>query len=238
MKLKHLFLALGLSAMASQALADARTMQQKLQKQLPPGQSVQVKETPVPGLYEITLDGQVFYISGDGRYAFQGNLIDLQTKQNLTEPAKQKARVDLLKALPLDKTITYSARGKQKREVWVFDDLDCPYCRKLHAIFPKLQEAGVTIHVLFFPRNGLGSESYYGAIRVWCAEDRRKAFDEAMETGKVPDTRVCRHPINEHLALAQKIGVTGTPYMVLDDGEVIPGYVPPKMLIEHLVGKR
>ncbi len=236
MKLKTLFLAFGLTLATHQALADAKTMQQKLQKQLPPGQSVQVKDTPVPGLYEITLDGQVFYISGDGRYAFQGNLIDLKTKQNLTEPAKQKARIALLKTLPLDKAITYPAKGKQKREVWVFDDLDCPYCRKLHAVFPKLQAAGVTIHVLFFPRNGLGSESYFGAIKVWCAKDRRKAFDEAMETGRVPDTKVCRHPINEHLALAQKIGVTGTPFMVLDNGEVIPGFVPPKMLIQHLVG--
>ncbi len=238
MKLKTLFLTLGLTLTAHQVLADAKALQQKLKQQLPPGSTVQVKDTPLPGLYEITLDGQVFYISRDGRYALQGNLIDLKTKQNLTEPAKRAARIALLKALPLDKTITYPAKGKQKREIWVFDDLDCPYCRKLHAIYPKLQQAGVTIHVLFFPRNGLGSGSYYGAIKVWCAKDRRKAFDTAMETGKVPNVKVCRHPINDHLALAQKIGVTGTPFMVLDDGEVIPGYVPPKMLIEHLVGNR
>jgi len=240
MKIRTVALALGVSLLSLQVQADGHAMQiqKKLQKQLPPNSNVQVKDTPVPGLYEVTLDGQVFYLTGDGRYAFQGNLIDLKTRRNLTEPAKQKARVALLKTLPLDKTITYPAKGEQKREIWVFDDLDCPYCRKLHAIYPKLQAAGVTIHVLFYPRNGLGSDSYYGAIRVWCAQDRRKAFDEAMETGRVPNTKVCRHPVNEHLALAQKIGVTGTPFMVLDNGEVIPGYVPPKMLIEHLVGKR
>ena len=223
-----------LLAASNQVMADAAALEKRLKSAAGPAADIHVKDTPIKGLYEITADGQVFYISEDGRYALRGDMLDLKTRENLTEPAKQRARVKLLKQLKPDQMITYPAKGNPVREVWVFDDLDCPYCRKLHKLFPRLQEKGVTIHVLFYPRGGLGSMSYFNAIKVWCSPDRRKAFDEAMESGKVAEVKVCRHPINEHLALAQKIGVTGTTFMVLDTGEVIPGYVPPQQLIPYL----
>ena len=238
--MKRWMLAGALTVLATGALADAAAdLQKKLAERLGPTAQVEVEKTPIKGLLQVIADGQVFYMTADGRYLFKGQLLDLKTRQDLSEPALRKARIRLLRSLPADLTITYPAKGKQKREIWVFDDLDCPYCRKLHKVFPRLQAAGVTIHVLFFPRNGLGSPSYYGAIRVWCSKDRRKAFDEAMDTGQAPtDGQVCRHPINRHLALAQKLNVTGTPYMFLDDGEVIPGFVPPKKLIEFLTAGR
>ncbi|HIQ40193.1 MAG TPA: DsbC family protein [Sulfurivirga caldicuralii] len=223
-----------LLAATTQVWADAATLEKRLQANAGPAADIQVKDTPIKGLYEITADGQVFYISGDGRYAVRGELLDLQTRTNLTEPARQQARISLLKQLKPEQMITYPAKGKPVREIWVFDDLDCPYCRKLHKLFPKLQENGVTIHVLFYPRSGLGSTSYFNAIKVWCSGDQRQALDQAMVSGQVAEGKICRHPINEHLALAQKIGVTGTPYMVLDTGEVIPGYVPPGELIPYL----
>jgi thiol:disulfide interchange protein DsbC len=231
---KQVGVAVGLLMLAQGVWADANALEQRLKQNLPPATQISVKDTPINGLYEVSTDGQVFYLSEDGRYAIQGQILDLQTRQNLTEPAKQAARVQLLKKLQPDEVITYPAQGQKKREVWVFDDIDCPYCSKLHKIFPKLQTAGITIHVLFFPRGGLGSKSYFDAVKVWCSKDRRQAFDIAMETGQVPDAGVCRHPVSEHLALAQKIGVTGTPYMVLDNGEIIPGYIPPSKLIPYL----
>ncbi len=223
---------------APTVLADAQDLERKLKAAAGPTADIHVKDTPIKGLYEITADGQVFYVSGDGRYALRGDLLDLKTRENLSEPARQKARVSLIRQLAPDQTITYPAKGEPVREVWVFDDLDCPYCRKLHRLFPRLQEKGVTIHVLFYPRGGLGSMSYFSTIKVWCAPDRRKAFDMAMTSGKVEEVKICRHPINEHLALAQKLGVTGTPFMVLDTGEVIPGYVPPEQLIPYLTKKQ
>lgn len=233
--MKKLFYALAITGvLAGTAWADAAKLQAELQKNAGPNRPISVKDTPIKGLYEVQADGQVFYLDESGRYAIQGDLLDLKTRNNLTETARNEARKVLLQAFPKEKTITYPAKGKQVREIWVFDDLECPYCKKLHKLFPKMQEKGITINVLFYPRSGLGSQSYYGAIKVWCSADRHKAFDEAMETGKVPEAKICRHPINEHLALAQKIGVTGTPYMVLDTGEAIPGYVPPDKLIPYL----
>ncbi len=234
---KLIYVAGMLSAVSGSLWADAGKLQAELQKNAGPNREVVVKDTPIKGLYEVQADGQVFYMDESGRYAIQGNMLDLKTRSNLTESARNEARLAVLADFPKEKMITYPAKRKQVRELWIFDDLSCPYCRKLHKSFPELQENGVTIHVLFFPRSGLGSQSYYDAVKVWCSVDRRQALDEAMASGRVPEEKVCRHPVNEHLALAQKLGVSGTPYMVLDTGEAIPGYVPPKQLLPYLLNK-
>ena len=231
-------LLLALSAWGGEVDGTAQALLKQLRQQMPAGTHVEVAPSPLPGLYQITLDGQVIYMSADGRYVINGTLRDLKSNRNLTEEAQRKARLALLKPYPKDRMITYPAKGTQKREMWVFDDIHCPYCRKLHRILPKLQAAGITVHVLFFPRAGLNSRSYLDAVHVWCSDKRRETLDAAMQGKPVPATKgSCRNPVAEHLSLAGKIGVSGTPYMVLDNGEAVPGYVPPEKLIPYLVGR-
>lgn len=230
-------LLLALSVWGGERDETAQVLLKQLRQQIPAGTHVEVVPSPLPGLYQITLDGQVIYMSADGRYVINGTLRDLKSNRNLTEEAQRKARLALLKPYPKEKMITYPAKGEEKRSLWVFDDIHCPYCRKLHRIMPKLQAAGITVHVLFFPRAGLNSRSYLDAVRVWCSDKRREALDAAMEGKAVQAKGSCRNPVAEHLSLAEKIGVSGTPYMVLDNGEAIPGYVPPEKLIPYLVGR-
>jgi len=111
----------------------------------------------------------------------------------------------------------------------VFTDIDCGYCRKLHADMDKYNAQGIRVRYLFYPRAGLRSESYRKAVSVWCADDRKAAMT-AAKTGRPLPARSCVNPVADQYNLGRQLGVRGTPALVLEDGEIIPGYVPPDKL--------
>jgi thiol:disulfide interchange protein DsbC len=111
----------------------------------------------------------------------------------------------------------------------VFTDIDCGYCRKLHSQIKDYDRQGIQIRYLFYPRAGMDSESARKAEAVWCAKDRHQAMSDAKR-GKSVSYRRCDNPVREHYLLGQAVGVTGTPALVLENGELIPGYIPPNRL--------
>jgi thiol:disulfide interchange protein DsbC len=113
--------------------------------------------------------------------------------------------------------------------VTVFTDIDCGFCRKLHADMSEYNKQDIRIRYLFYPRAGLGSESYDKAVSVWCADDRKAAMDTAKAGGAVP-AKTCENPVAEHHALGQAMQLQGTPALLLEGGQMVPGYVPPDKL--------
>jgi len=114
--------------------------------------------------------------------------------------------------------------------------VDCPYCRKLHDEVPKLNEMGIQVNYLAFPRNGQGTKTYNTMVSIWCAkgaEAKREAMTEAKQ-GMSLDKADCNSPVMSQLALGQAVGVTGTPAMVFEDGSLVPGYVPAARLSKML----
>jgi thiol:disulfide interchange protein DsbC len=109
--------------------------------------------------------------------------------------------------------------------ITVFTDIDCGFCRRLHAEIGKYNASGIRVRYLFMPRAGKGSESYKKAVGVWCAKDRQRAMTDA-KAGKDVPAQDCKNPVDEHLALAELLGINGTPALILPDGELLPGYVP------------
>jgi len=107
----------------------------------------------------------------------------------------------------------------------VFTDIDCGFCRRLHSEIGKYNAAGIRIRYLFMPRAGKGSDSYKKAVAVWCAKDRQQAMTDA-KAGKDVPAQTCENPVEEHIALADLMGLSGTPTLILPDGELLPGYVP------------
>lgn len=195
----------------------------------------QILPTPVPGLFEVTYGPQLFYISEDGRYLIQGHLIDIVARDDLTEARQSqlhKAAIDKLG----DENMVVFAAAKPKHTITVFTDIDCGYCRKLHSEIKQTNDLGITVRYLFFPRSGVNTESYYKAETVWCSEDRKQALTDA-KSGKTMPRKTCDNPIDEHMQLVQAFGLQGTPAIVLEDGRVIPGYVPAKQLEAMLDGK-
>ncbi|MEJ2061422.1 MAG: DsbC family protein [Gammaproteobacteria bacterium] len=202
-----------------------------LNKILPGHKPDAVTPTPVKGLYQISYGPLIFYMSADGKYLFDGNLVNVNTHENLTEAASGKARAEMLAGLdPSRDMIVYAAKGKTKHVITVFTDIDCPYCQRLHTEVPELTRKGVEVRYMFFPRAGIGSSSYKKAVDVWCSKDRKAAMTAAIQ-GNVPSAKSCDNPVAFDYEIGQKLGVNGTPAIVLQDGTLIPGYQPADKLI-------
>jgi thiol:disulfide interchange protein DsbC len=236
--LKKSLLAMMLStAFMATAQADEQAIRNTLRDITPNAAEAKITPSVIPGLYQVVLGTRVLLMDDKARYVFSGDLIDLKTRKNLTTAAENKQRKTILDSLDESKMIVYPAKGTTKRTITVFSDIDCPYCKKLHGDIPKLTAAGIKVRYLSFPRAGVGSGSYKKAVAVWCSTDRRKALDKVM-TGGAVDMKTCANPVMNDMKLAELFGVNGTPNILLDDGELIPGYVESKDLIQKLVGSQ
>ncbi len=189
--------------------------------------------TPVEGLYEIRIGAQVAYISADGRYLVQGDIYDVESESNITEARRTQARAAAINALGDSSMIIFSP-AVAKHTVTVFTDIDCGYCRKLHREIDGYNDAGIRVRYLFFPRSGPNTESWSKAEQVWCAKDRNAALTKAKAGQAVAARNCASTPVATHYQLGQSFGIRGTPAIVMDDGELIPGYVPPKELLSYL----
>jgi thiol:disulfide interchange protein DsbC len=191
-----------------------------------------IKPAPIAGFKEVALSGRVVYVSDDGKHLFQGTLIRLDDRANLTEASEAVLRRGILAAVGKDRRIVFPAKV-QKHKLTVFTDIDCAYCRKLHSEIAKINASGITVEYLFFPRAGVPSESYDKAVSVWCAADRNQALTDA-KLDKPIKPRTCANPVAAEYELGQKVGVDGTPALYLDDGTQIGGYVPPEELLQRI----
>ncbi len=212
--------------------ADEASIKNNLQKVIPSLTIKSIQTTPVNGVYEVTIGGDILYVSEDGKYLFQGHLIDVAARKDLTEAKLSEVRKQTLAALGEDQTITFKA-DNPKYDVYVFTDIDCGYCRKLHSEIDQYLAQGINIHYLFYPRAGIGSESYKKAVTVWCSDDRQKALTDAKQ-GKKMDYKSCDNPVDKHMQLGQEFGARGTPMIVTRQGTVFPGYVPAQRLAQAL----
>jgi len=192
----------------------------------------ELKPTPVPGVYEMVFGTRIAFVTADGNYMITGNLIDLENRRNLTNEHRAQLISRAVNAMGDSRMIVFAPK-QTRRTVTVFTDVDCPYCAKFHQDVPVLNRAGVKVRYLLFPRTGKASESYKRAVAVWCAKDRNKAIGVAKSGGKL-EMRTCTNPVDDHMVLGEDIGVTGTPSMILDDGRMVPGYVPARELLALL----
>ncbi|WP_319380010.1 DsbC family protein [Thiomicrorhabdus sp.] len=193
-----------------------------------------VKPSVIPDIYEVQAGLTIVYLSADGKYMFNGGLIDLQSRANLTEKTQDGLRKLAMAAIPESSMIVYPAKGLKKGEkgrfLTVFTDVDCPYCVKFHHQVAALNDAGVTVRYLAYPRAGVGSSAYLKAVSIWCADDPNKAMDTMMDDRKVVP-KSCTNPVKDHMDKARYFQVNGTPNIILDDGQLLPGFVPIKKLL-------
>jgi len=187
-----------------------------------------IRSTPVENLYEITFGTRIVYITADGRFLLQGKLVDLETRSEITEERLSELKQAALQQVGEDRMVIYSPEDP-RHAVTVFTDIDCGFCRRLHAEMDQYNKQGIAIRYLFYPRAGIGSDSYGKAVSVWCADDRHAAMD-AAKAGEAVPTKTCDNPVDAHYELGQQMRISGTPALVLSDGEIVPGYVPPDKL--------
>lgn len=191
-----------------------------------PADSIQPSE--IKGLYKIVMPPRIFYVSGDGKFAIDGSIIDLNAGVNLTKIEKQKSISTAIDSLGEETMVVFEPK-QTKHTINVFTDIDCGYCRKLHKAVPEYNKLGIKVRYLAYPRAGLGSSSYKKAVSVWCDDDRKAAMTKAKNGMKLEEKN-CDNPVVKHMKLGELVGLTGTPAIILDNGQLIPGFVPPARL--------
>ncbi len=231
-KILQIWLVLASTFVMSFASADEAAIRQTLTEFMPRAQIDSIKPTEVKGLYEITTGANIFYASEDGRFLLQGQLYDAAAKKNITETKLADARKAALDKVGENNMIIFKPETS-KHFVSVFTDIDCGYCRKLHSEIDQYLGEGITVRYLFFPRAGKGSDSYSKAISVWCADDKQKALTAAKK-GESLAKKTCDNPIDQHMQLGEAFGMSGTPMIVTEKGNVLPGYVPAAQLAKIL----
>ena len=192
----------------------------------------QIAPMPIAGLFQVVSQGQVLYMTSDGRYVIQGDAFDIKTRTPLNSLTMNRLRRDAIAKLSPAGMIRF-APANPKYTVTVFTDIDCPYCRALHANIAEINKLGIAVDYLFWPRSGLGTPSAQKAVDVWCAPDRKDALTRAFE-GQGPRNATCQSPVAHDFNLGMNLGVDGTPTIIADNGVVLGGYVDPQELLRRL----
>ncbi len=200
----------------------------KLKSARPDLNFTSVAPSAMKGIFEVEFNGGgVIYTTETGGHFVVGEVYEVNTDGivNLTEARKNVDRATAVNALDSSDLIVYSPKGEVKASMYVFTDVDCGYCRLIHKEVPALNDMGIEVRYLAFPRAGLKSKSYEKIASAWCADNKQVALDE-LKAGKDITIDVCdNNPVGKQYALGQKLGVSGTPAILFESGELVPGYI-------------
>lgn len=196
-----------------------------------------VSATEIKGIHEVEVDGRgTVYAAQDGDFFFVGELYRVEPNSlvNVTEQKKNGVREKLLASLDRDDMIVFSPKGEVKASITVFTDVDCGYCQKLHQEVPQMNDMGIEVRYLAYPRAGIGSESYQKVVSAWCADNKQEALTRLKQRQSIPNNACENNPVAKQFQIGQLMGVTGTPSLILENGEMVPGYMPAQRLAERL----
>lgn len=190
---------------------------------------VKASESPVDNIMKVELsNGQFVYVTRDAEYMFPGKLLQHTEDgmKDLTEHDLALNRKDQLKKIDLADTITFGASGDELAEIFVFTDVSCGYCKKLHRDIDSINEAGITVHYLAFPRAGAQSPTGRLMSDVWCSKNPKSAItkvkaDEAL----TQNPGACSDPVASQHKIGLALGVTGTPGIYDKEGRHLGGYL-------------
>jgi thiol:disulfide interchange protein DsbC len=224
---------LACAACASAADPELEKVRKQVMTALPGIAKDDIRASSAPGLYEIRKGSAYGYVTADGRYLIQGDMVDLVTGEEVTEKQRMAERTKVLNQFGPDRIIEFAAKNA-KHVVTIYTDIDCGYCRKLHAEMEDYHKQGITVRYLFFPRSGPQTASFRKAESVWCTADRHEALTQAKRGVNITTPPTCSNPILDHYRAAEALGVNATPMIILEDGEIVRGYVPAQSLAARI----
>jgi thiol:disulfide interchange protein DsbC len=190
-----------------------------------------VTRMPIGGLYEIIFEGQIVYTDEKMTFLMSGNLIDLRGKgeRNLTRERTNQIAADAL--VKSQDAAIKRVKGNGKRVIYTFEDPNCAYCKQLQKELNKVTD--VTIYTFLWPI--LSPDSIEKSKAIWCAKDRARAWDDAMNKSVIPTgSKDCETPLDRNMQMARRFGINGTPSIYLANGQQIGGYIPADKLEQAL----
>ena len=201
-----------LSCFSAISLANVETLKINLSRYYPNIQVSNIQATAMPGLYSASLDNQIIYLDENAQYMLVGSMVRLKDQKNLTKDLMlQQNSVDW-KQLPFKDAIK-TVKGTGKRQLFIFSDPNCPYCKRLEVELDKLND--VTIYTLIYP---LKSQSITVSKQVWCDPNQAYAWKNLLQKNTQPKEKTCTNPIDRNLELGKKLGIEGTPTLIFGNG--------------------
>ncbi|MFO1427272.1 MAG: DsbC family protein [Steroidobacteraceae bacterium] len=207
----------------------------ELARKVPGTKPDDFRPSQVAGVYELARGADIVYVTADGKYVFAGDLYDLASDVNLSERRRRDVRLQLMSHVNDAQSVIFSPKDP-KYTVTVFTDVDCGYCRKLHSEIQRYNDLGIRVRYLFYPRSGPDTESWEKAEAVWCSPNRNDALTRAKRGEAIKSAKCGETPVARDYELGQEIGVRGTPAIILANGDMLPGYLPPAALAQRLQG--
>jgi thiol:disulfide interchange protein DsbC len=207
---------------ASSAPTSAATsaMGNRLQALYPSTRFGAINPTPWPGVFEVVMGANLAYVDESGQYFLFGHLYDMKSQRDLSAERKDSIATIDFDALPLADAMK-EVRGNGSRVLAIFSDPDCPYCQKLESDIRDL--TNVTIYTFLMPLVSLHPAAHSKAVSIWCASDRTAAWHAMMWRGEAVPQAECPHPVHRNVALAERLGINGTPTLIALDGRMLPG---------------
>jgi len=223
LKRVSLLAAIALVLAAGVARADEEAIRKAVQAKFPRATVQSVTKLSYLGLYEIVIENDVLYTDENFEYVIDGNIIETQSGRNVTEERKRKLAAIPFDELPFDLAFK-RVKGKGERKMAVFSDPDCPFCKRIEQDLAKLDN--VTIYMFLYPIESLHPQAGDKAKRIWCSQDKVKAWEDYMNKGVVPTAApTCDNPVDKLAKYGAQHHINGTPTLVFANGERVPGAI-------------
>ncbi|MDB6096347.1 MAG: thiol:disulfide interchange protein DsbC [Francisellaceae bacterium] len=206
----------------------------KLKTQFPEFKIDKITDSPLKDFYQVYMGAQIFYVSKDSHYLMHGELMDLRkdkADQNLTEMARGESRLKLLQEIKESDLLIYRGE-KKKATITVAFDPTCYYCQKLHNEIKALNEGGIEVRYMAFPRSAPNTPAYDKIVSIWCADNPKEAMEKVIKNEEIP-TKACINTVSSQAELGQKLGVRGTPSIFFEDGFMSGGFMDAGDLIKQ-----
>lgn len=200
----------------------------------------------IKGLYQVQVPGgPLLFVTPEGDKFIAGEVFGIDTTgfSKIEDPYVIEERKKALASLNAKDSINFKPKGKAKAVVYVFTDIDCGYCRKLHSQMhtyneggqekPGYNDLGIEVRYLAYPRAGIPSPSADKLVSTWCAKDKLDAMTK-LKAGQTVANSTCDNPVAKQFQLGGQLGINGTPALLLPDGKLMPGYLPPEELAKTL----
>jgi thiol:disulfide interchange protein DsbC len=221
------------AALTWPALAQEAAIRKNIGERLPDFPKIdEVSKTSVPGLWEVRVGFDVFYTDEQGNHLIQGTVFDTKSKTNLTEKRIAKLTAIDFDQLPLKDAMVIK-QGSGARKLAVFADPNCGYCKRFERDLLSVKD--VTIYTFLMPV--LGPDSNDKARSIWCSKEAQKTWRSWMIEGTTPvkvmgacDTTA----IERNTAFGRKYRINGTPAILFEDGQRVPGAMPAAEVEKHL----
>lgn len=221
-------LAWGLAAtlLMSAAQADEAVIRKNIAQRLPDFPKIdEVSKAPLPGLWEVRVGTDLYYSDPEGIYLIEGgSIIDIRNRTNLTQQRVLKLTAIRFDELPLKDAMVIK-QGNGARRLAVFGDPNCGYCKRLERDLMALKD--VTIYTFLYPV--LGPDSDAKSRAIWCSKDAMTNWRRWMIDGITPPRTMGEcdtAAIERTVAFGRKYRINGTPALVFEDGQRVPGAMP------------